>query len=73
MHFAGRANGTLANDFGELARVTNALGKSAGSLAANFDKARITGDLVECGQSSLRFGQEFVVQVSFEVAAVFSV
>jgi hypothetical protein len=67
MRFAARGSGALANDFEELAWVADTLGKSAGSLAANFDKAGIAGDLVQRWQSALRFGQEFVVQVGFEL------
>jgi len=47
--------------------VANAFGECAGSLAANFDKAGIAGDLVECWQGTLRFGQQLVIQVGFKL------
>lgn len=47
--------------------MSDTLCKSAGSLAANLDETGIAGDLIECWQSSLRFGQELVVQVGFEL------
>jgi hypothetical protein len=67
MPFAGRDSGASAADFVPLARVADALGEGASALAANVDEARIAGDLVERGQGALRFGQQFVVQVRFEL------
>lgn len=47
--------------------MANAFGKSAGPLSANFDEAGIAGDLIESWQSALGLGQQFVVQVRFEL------
>lgn len=50
-----------------LAAVPDAFGEGACALAANIDKAGISGDLVESGQSALRLGQELVVEIGFEL------
>lgn len=47
--------------------MADALCKSTGSLSANFDKAGIAGDLIECWQGALRLREKLVVEVSFEL------
>lgn len=47
--------------------MANAFGESAGSLAADVDEARIAGDLIERRQGALRLGQQFVIEVGFEL------
>jgi hypothetical protein len=47
--------------------VADAFGQRTGSLTADLDEAGIAGDLVERWEGTLWFGQEFVVQVGFEL------
>ena len=47
--------------------MANTFRQGAGSLTADFDEARIAGDLIQSGQGALRFGQKLVVQIGFEL------
>jgi hypothetical protein len=47
--------------------VANALREGPRTLPANLDKSGIARDLIERWQSALRFRQQFVIQVRFEL------
>ena len=47
--------------------MTNAVGKSAGALPADINKAGIACDLIQSGQGALRLWQQFVIEVGFKL------
>src|SRR5690349_24518658 len=67
MRFAGRGNGTSEISRRCLAGMADALCQGTSPLAANFYKTRISGNLIERGESALRFRQQLVVEVRFEL------
>ena len=65
---AGISRATVALRQSVVARSADTLGERPGAGTRDLHEVRIRGDLVEHGQEALRFGQEPVVHVRFELA-----